>query len=364
MSSLIHTLAEKYKLWAETQYTESITKGICADVKKQCEWKTLTKAQITEVQNYWEPLVGKTVDVRMHQAMLSLTGIFKPEFEPFEICREVQNRSMIPGAMRFLDDKNLYRDLLNGFNVPTRVAECNNGVYYLPEIHNSIEVSHNEFIRELRNVSDCIIKPSVGSDGGRGVHSFDVAEGVEIHTQKKIEEIVKDYGRNFCIERKVHECDNLQQLNPTSCNTLRIHTMRCRKEHRIRLLSGYVRIGKMGQVVDNMLSGGTGARIYDDGRLKNTVSCYPYRVYSKTESGVNLDGYQIENYSKIIDTCLAAHSRLPMFDLMGWDVTVDKEGNVIIIEYNPNPDIRIEQAIFGDTCLLDNQEWVMKQYYK
>ena len=119
----------------------------------------------------------------------------------------------------------------------------------------------------------------------------------------------------------------------------------------------------MGQVVDNMHSGGTGARIYNDGTLRNAVSCYPYKTFNKTESGVNLNGYKILDYNKIIDTCIKAHSRLPMFDLIGWDVTVDKSGQVIIIEYNPNPDIRIEQAIFGESCLLENQEWVMHQYF-
>ena len=361
--SFLHDILDKYRTIADSYSSERITRKICSDVAKQCELKKLTKKQEEEIQGYWKPLVHKRVDTRMHEVMLSLTGVFRPEFEPFEICREVQQRSMTFGAMRFFDDKNLYRSLLNGFNIPARVAEYNNGVCYLPE-EGEAELPKKTMLERLQNIEDCIIKPSVGTSGGSGVCSFDVVNGVEINSNQPVEKVLDGYGRNFCVERKVHECDNLLQLNPTSCNTLRVHTMRNREKQKICLLSSYVRIGKLGAVVDNMHHGGTGARIYEGGILRNAVACYPYKTFCQTESGVILDGYKIDDYEKIIETCLRAHSSLPMFDLMGWDVAVDIEGKVIIIEYNPNPDVRIEQAIIGDTCLLENQEWVMKQYYK
>lgn len=53
-----------------------------------------------------------------------------------------------------------------------------------------------------------------------------------------------------------------------------------------------------------------------------------------------------------------------MFDLIGWDVAMDKNGNVIIIEFNPNPDVRMEQVIFGTTCLANKQDEVLKQVYQ
>lgn len=364
MSGILHNLAEHYRNWADKRSYEKIVKGLYSDTMKCCNEKKLSRHQIKQIQDYWYPLVGKQVDIRMHQMMLSLTGVFKPEYEPFEICREVQEMSMKPGAMRYFDDKNLYRRILNGFNIAERIVECYNGVYYLPsKDNNDQEVSYPEIINRINNIRDCIIKPSIGTDGGRGVRSFDTENGIEINDNRPVLQLINEYGCNFCIERKIHECENLQRLNPTSCNTLRVHTMRDRNEQRIRLLSSYVRIGKMGEVVDNMYFGGTGARIYDGGILKCSVSVYPFKKYTETESGVSLVDYKIDNFDRIVDTCISAHSRLPMFDLMGWDVTVDKNGNVVIIEFNPNPDIRIEQAIFGDTCLLDNQEWVMKQYY-
>lgn len=43
---------------------------------------------------------------------------------------------------------------------------------------------------------------------------------------------------------------------------------------------------------------------------------------------------------------------------------MDKNGNVIIIEFNPNPDVRMEQVIFGTTCLANKQDEVLKQVYQ
>ena len=342
---------------------ERVTNDICKSVERYCSIKQLSSSQISRIQEYWSPLTGGNVDTRMHQMMLSLTGVFDTKFEPFDVCKKVQDKSMTKRAMQFFDDKNLYRSLLHGFNIPKRVAECCNGIYYLPELGGA-EISKSEFLEALQNVEDCIIKPSIGTDGGRGVCSFDVNGGIEQHSNLSVEEFLKQYGINFCIERKVHESNNLQRLNPSSCNTLRIHTFRNRSEQRIYFISSYVRIGKFGQVVDNMLSGGVGARIVDmEGHLDNAVSCYPYKVFTETESGIYLKNYRIDYFDKMVETVIKAHSNFTMFDLMGWDVTVDNAGNVIIIEYNPNPDMRIEQAIFGTTCLLNNQEWIVKQSY-
>lgn len=364
MADFLLRLKSTVEGYLDKHATEDATKSILRQVESKCSLKPLTDSQVDAVQNYWFPLVHKKVDTRMHMMLLSLTGIFKPEFEPFEICHQVQVRSMVPKAMRYFDDKNLYRSLLSGFNTPDRVAECSNGVFFLPDsTSGGAEIEEKEFISGISNVRDCLIKPSVGTSGGSGILPFDTVDGIEQNTNLPVTDLIKRYGLHFCIERKIKESNNLQRLNPTSCNTLRVHTMRDRKGHKVRFLSSYIRIGKLGQVVDNMHSGGIGARIYEDGCLRNAVACYPYKKFEITESGIQLDGYKIENYDKIIDTCVSAHSRLTMFDFMGWDVAVDNEGRVIIIEYNPNPDVRVEQAIFGDTCLLSNQEWVMKQYF-
>jgi D-alanine-D-alanine ligase-like ATP-grasp enzyme len=65
----------------------------------------------------------------------------------------------------------------------------------------------------------------------------------------------------------------------------------------------------------------------------------------------------------MIETAKQAHQTLPMFDIIGWDMAIDEEKNCVIIEFNPDPDLRIEQLIYQGTLLLDKQERIIKDAY-
>lgn len=349
-------------------FTKKSLDKIWKDTSNSCKLKKLSKSQISDIQKYWYDRTGKKVLTKWHQLLYSLTGEFKVEYEPFEVCIEVQ-QYLSPALQQYIfDDKGLYRSLLNGYNIPTRVAECNNGIYYLPNQEGPCEIEKESFLKKLENVDNCIIKPSKGTDGGRGVCSFSVTDGIVDNSQVKLDEYIRKYeamyGLNYCIESKIDECENLSCLNPSSCNSLRIHTFRNRQTQKIEFLSSYVRIGKKGNVVDNAYSGGFCAPVYPGGLLKKAITVYPYKTYKYTESGIYLENYCIDNFQNMVDTVLKAHSSLPMFDLIGWDVAMDKNGNVIIIEFNPNPDVRMEQVIFGTTCLANKQDEVLKQVYQ
>lgn len=334
---------------------------------KRYELKELTNEQKKQIQQYWKSKTGETVSTKWHQLIYSITGVFTPEYEPFDVCMKVQEFLSPMKFQWFFDDKGLYRQLLSGFNIPKRIAECIGGVYLLPDKCFG-EISYDKFLKELENIQDCIIKPSRETDGGNGVMSFDVIDGCVKGTNENIRTFLdnyqKMYGKNFVVEEKIHECNNLQCLNPTSCNTLRIHTYRNRDKQEIEYLSSYIRIGKLGKVVDNAHSGGYCGRISKDGYLDRIVRVYPYFKGTVTESGIDVSHYKIDAFEKIVKTVKQAHSLLPMFDLIGWDVTVDQEGNVIIIEFNPNPDVRIEQCVFDTTCLGEIQEEIIRRVYK
>ena len=55
----------------------------------------------------------------------------------------------------------------------------------------------------------------------------------------------------------------------------------------------------------------------------------------------------VEETNKVIDTLLAMHSKLPYFDYVGWDVTVDPDGAPLFIEFNLVPAIEGPQLMAG-----------------
>lgn len=74
-------------------------------------------------------------------------------------------------------------------------------------------------------------------------------------------------------------------------------------------------------------------------------------------------GYKIERFDEMVSTAIRAHSAIPFFGIIGWDITISNEGKVTIIEYNPDPDMRIEQLPFRDSCLMDFQDEILEEVY-
>lgn len=325
--------------------------------------RPLSAKQKSEIKTYWREISGQNVSTRWHQLLYSLTGKFSVEYMPFEIYSKFLQILSPRDARRAFDDKNLYRYLLKDFHIPHRVAECCNGVYFLPEKSKS-EVGFDQLLDTLYNVKDCIIKPSRGTDSGNGVVSLDVCDGIVEKSGEELSVFIRRYGDSFCVERKIHECENLQCLNSSSCNTIRVLTYRDAYLQKIRYILSYIRIGRKGNVMDNACSGGLCARINSDGVLENAVSLYPYKEYTSTDSSIIIRGYQIENHDKIVNTAVAAHSALPMFGFIGWDMVIDSDGNVVIIEFNPDPDMRFGQVIFKSSYLGEHQVDIMRATFR
>lgn len=301
------------------------------------------------------------METKWHELFYSKTGVFTPRYLPIELYEKMIT-SQIPSysVMAYFDDKNFYRYFLRDFNIPHRIGECCNGVCYLPQLSKE-EVTFERLVEGCKNLNNCIIKPSKGSSAGIGVKLFETIGKDE----REIIDILKSYHYNFVIERKIKECENLKCLNPSSCNSLRVHTYRNSQKQKVEYLSSYVRIGRKGNVIDNASSGGITCQVLENGTLSDypcTVS--PYKIVDKTDVGVKLAGYHIENFKEIVETAVRAHSCVPLFGIIGWDIAVDENNNIVIIEFNPNPDMRKEQLIFRDSCLLDKHKEVLKEIFQ
>ena len=327
----------------------------------------LTKEQSESIQQYWKPIVGHRVTEKWHELLYTLSGVFKPSYLPWDLYVKIiahNNNTGSYSIMSFLDDKCMYRKILNGFNLPERIAECSQGVCYLPEITNK-EVPQDRVISYCHNISNCIIKPSVNSSGGSRIRPLEVVDGFCTGGGGNFSSIIEQYKGNYVIERKIKNNANLSALNPTSVNTIRFHTWRDRENSKVIVLSQYIRIGRSGQIIDNASAGGIACAISNDGILRgNAVSCFPYACYDKTDSGIVLKGYVIEHFSEMREIAIAAHSQLPYFGLVGWDITMNDENKVVIIEYNPDPDLRIEQLVFNDSCLGIYQTRIVEDMLK
>ena len=334
--------------------------------RQNVQRKTLTQSQKEEIKKYYKENFGISVTTRDHELLYSICGEYKKEFMPFSVYLDLLNELSPYKYKKILDDKSLYDWMFPDICFPKRVVFCCNGVaYYYSKDNIRKEVCKTELLEKIKNLNNCIIKPSIDSSAGIGVRSITTTDGIVTETGRPVDELIESYKGNYVIERKIINNDNLKRLNPSSCNTLRIHTWRNRIKASIEFVSAFLRVGRKDSLVDNGFAGGIAIPVGNDGKLSNSgCTLKKYERIEKSDTGIIFKGYAIENFSRIVDTAIKAHGNLPHFDFVGWDFTIDENDNVIMIEFNADPDMRLDQLIFLDTCLLEKQHEILTAVYE
>ena len=69
-----------------------------------------------------------------------------------------------------------------------------------------------------------------------------------------------------------------------------------------------------------------------------------------TDVGTTLKGFKIPAFPEVVELAKELHTRLPYFNLIGWDFGIDKTGHPILIEWNRCPDLSqtAHGPAFGD----------------
>lgn len=302
--------------------------------------KKLTKEQKREIEEFYVSMTGQRVPLSSHEYFYSRTGVYSKEYIP----KGFYTVDLLPKANKVsyrnaYADKNMIDVLLPKVKHPHTVLKRINGYYYFE----GLPVSKEDAIDKCSNLRGCIIKPSL-EYSGKGVCGLDVSDGITSIDGLSLGALFDRYGNNFQIQRKLKQHPQMDLLNPSSVNTIRFFTFRSGME--VLLIYAVVRIGRMGQVIDNQCAGGMSVRVEDGGRLgKYAYGGYSENKILKTDIGTLLDGFVIPSYDKALETVKELHFQLPFFDLIGWDVAIDEEGDPVIIEWNVNTGL--SQSAFG-----------------
>lgn len=146
------------------------------------------------------------------------------------------------------------------------------------------------------------------------------------------------YGTDFVLQEAVQQHDDLSQFCSTSVNTIRVATYRSVKTEEVSVTATIMRIGKLGQCVDNAHAGGCFIGINPrNGKLKNYV-CNQFGNKQKEWNGICFDRqeYFIPCWDKILEFAKYIGEQNPHCRLLALDLTLDKNGIPKLIEYNVN----------------------------
>lgn len=304
---------------------------ITKNFKQLKEHRKLTRSQKNDIQCFYKSMIGKKVSLHCHEYFYSRTGVFSKEYVPanFYHCELIPRANI--HSLGFLGDKSFCDLFFPGENVVHSILKKINGYYY----YEGNAISKEDAIAHFYNVDNVIIKPSNKSKGS-DVHLLSVKNGITNYKGKSIGQLFDSYGKYFLIQERVKQHKDMAALNPTSLNTLRILSYRSGME--VLIIYTVVRIGRAGQVIDNQCAGGISTTVGKDGMLgKVAFGGYSEDNILKTDNGIVLDGYQIPSYSRVVEMVKRLHLKLPFFDIVGWDMAVQEDGNPVLIEFNVNP---------------------------
>lgn len=259
-----------------------------------------------------------------------------PEIVPEGIGRIIIEEKLNPPRYRdFYNDKTQYPVLLGEQIVPsTFICRINGSVL----LNSSFLPLSTEIITACRGFERLILKPSIDSSSGKGVELFTLKDGEYVNGNGIIltEDYLLNYSMNFVLQEAIEQHQTLAVFNYTSLNSIRIATYRSIKDETPHVLSAILRIGKTGSTVDNAHAGGRYIGINVSNGKLGSYTCDQYGNKSAKWNDIDfsVSTYFIPEWENVLSFAEEVTRKIHHHRLLALDITVSKNGQPKLIEYN------------------------------
>lgn len=307
----------------------------------------LTPEQEREIKQFYKINFGVDVDVRWHEYYSSVNGEFSTKYIPtYLYYTKICPKFNPPHLIALYSDKNMIDKLIPSAKIAQTYVKNINGVFYIDGKPTSLEKA----IEVCSNLEDAIVKHSIETCKGQSVTRFSSQSGMvsvkNDSTQKHIKDLLLSYNENYIVQSAIKQCDKMATLNPTSLNTIRIMTYK--RQEDVVVLFSVVRMGRKGSVIDNASAGGLYCGVEMDGRLKkDAYTLTPFSKYNESDNGVKFESFVIPKFEEMKSLVKEWHNELPYAKLIGWDLAVDENDNIVLVEINATPPPGLFQAATG-----------------
>ena len=193
------------------------------------------------------------------------------------------------------------------------------------------EASFEKF-RDFIGMTDCIAKPM---EGALGIGVFKIQRG---DATRSLYELCT--SKNLLLEACISNEPAIAQFHPNSLNTIRLTTVSG------GILGTFIRVGRHGSIVDNAHAGGIFAQINPDTGVieSDGIDTDGHRYPVHPDTGVKFKGFHIPRWEELVATCRKAHDLTPDAPVVGWDICIDSNNNIEILEGNHMPDVDVLQS--------------------
>nr|WP_281540252.1 sugar-transfer associated ATP-grasp domain-containing protein [Maribacter aestuarii] len=245
------------------------------------------------------------------------------------------SKSLAKKQIVLVQNKLLFAEFLAMNNIPTPPIFFHNSKNQFAYEGKIFEIeTKNDFCSFLtkvfreKKIEHIFCKPV---DGVKGENIFILRKA----THQKIEDDLIDmiFSRSFIFQEVIPQNEVLKMINPSSVNTLRIATYK-NEGNEVEILSGLVRVGRTGSIVDNAHKGGIVVPFdKETGKLRDEglqLIDNGGGIFQKhPDTGIIFENLQLPHYQEVKEL-VAQVSSLFDFPLLGWDVAITPRGPTIV----------------------------------
>lgn len=264
---------------------------------------------------------------------------------------------------RMLDNKIICTEVLHHYiNVPEIYFLKNKGKMVLFPASDSVSFDEQNKWATAQDAVDLLdvhaplfIKP-LAEGKGNGVRRIEKLESAAEGPQEYMidDEVVDkvalleylDSHDNYFICQGVSQSDYLNSLYDKTTNTIRFITLRDPKTGKFKVFFAVQRIGTKDTIpVDNGSRGGLVAKIdLETGELSEAQSLHSLTRHKIHPDSKNpIEGVVVPNWDAIKNQMLELASRFPYLNFIAWDLLIDENDEVCVIEANKSSGVNVIQ---------------------
>lgn len=203
---------------------------------------------------------------------------------------------------------------------------------------------------------ELFLKVSTGTSCGKGITVFTPSDCSE----EDIRKLLRGAGANFIIQERIKQHPDLAKLNPTSVVTIRVLSLLM--DNKVYIESAGLRVSAPGTSFVTSKDGGFYTLILEDGRMNQKVYSDLGKWYDNGK-GIFDDSYRVPSIDRVYDVVRRIHPRVGHFRCIGWDFTIDENGDPVMFEYNVFPGLIIPQITSCRPVFNERTEWLLEDYF-
>lgn len=308
----------------------------------------LTKREFPELTSEeWAQCKAAWPSIKLKKEDMAWARIYKAEcgFSPYMIglyqccaIRKVMNPKI---ELHAFDNKALCDVYFPELQFAAAYVRRIKGVLYDGELK---PITFEQAVETLLTKECYFIKPALDTCQGTGVEKVDIT-GDEAADRKAIAESFERQRFDFVAQEPLKQHPAVAALNPTSVNCCRITTIYINGRF---ASSTVLKIGKAGAVRDNWNVSYL-VKVSDDGTLADFGYDNDLNKVTRTDNGISFGGFKLPRFDEMLSSVEHYHkSYFPNCGMIGWDVILDENDKVRLIEMNITmPGFLAEQLCCG-----------------